>query len=182
MKKALVRTSAEAIKSHFENQCVDKNALLSKYPQLREHGASFVTLRKNNQLRGCIGSLFAHRSLIEDVIENAKAAAFKDPRFLPLKKEELELTTIELSLLTSSILLDYKDKDDLKDKIRPGIDGVILKHKGLQATFLPQVWDQLNEFESFFIHLGKKAGLHNKYLDEKPDIYVYQVEKIKTSF
>lgn len=179
MKEKLLVIARVAIQSHFNGEVIDVTELLTQYPALKEQGASFVTLTQNGQLRGCIGSIIAHRSLLEDITENAKSAAFRDPRFMPLQEEELARTTIEVSLLSTPQLLEYRDRDDLKSKVRVGVDGVILKHGNNQATFLPQVWDELSDFDQFFEHLCQKAGLLHSCLESHPQIHLYQVEKVK---
>lgn len=156
----------------------DVDALIESYPQLNEKQATFVTLNLNGNLRGCIGSLVATRPLIEDVMHNAKAAAFNDPRFAPLSLDEFEHIDIEVSLLSTPTLLEYHDIKDLKSKIKIGQDGVVLKYKNRQATFLPQVWEQLPSFELFFEHLCLKAGLEESCLMKQPEIYIYSVRKI----
>ncbi|HIP56318.1 MAG TPA: AmmeMemoRadiSam system protein A [Arcobacter sp.] len=155
-----------------------KYEIVKKNPQFVLHKATFITLKQNGNLRGCIGSLVAHRELYDDIIHNAQSAAFNDPRFKPLTLEELDKTTLEISLLSDAKLVEYIDVDDLKTKITVGVDGVILKLDGKQSTFLPQVWDDLKEFDIFFEHLCKKAGLGGDCLSKKPLIYKYQVEKI----
>ena len=152
--------------------------LLETHPSLNAKGATFVTLTQEGELRGCIGTLEAHRPLYEDIISNAKAAAFEDPRFLPLTKKEWKTTALELSLLSPPKPIVYEDSAALKQHIRPFVDGVILQHGSKKATFLPQVWEQLPTFEAFFSHLCQKAGLGPACLSQHPDIFVYQVEKI----
>ncbi len=180
-KEILLEIARKAIEVEFNNRHIDKEYLLKKYPELKEKRAVFVTLnKKDGNLRGCIGSLIAHRTLLDDIISNAKSASFSDPRFPPLKKEELKDITVEVSLLSPYKRLQYKDIDDLKSKIRPKIDGVILKLGTHQATFLPQVWEDIPDFNSFFAHLCQKAGV-SPYgcLEKHPDIFIYQVDKIE---
>jgi len=173
----LFKIARDAITEELSGKnIIDKVSLLKVNPDIFEKGAVFVTLNKNRDLRGCIGSLVAHRSLLDDLIANAKAAAFDDVRFLPLSKEELEDVKIEISLLSEPKLLKYSSIEDLKEKITPFKDGVILRHENKQATFLPQVWEQLNEFELFFSHLGQKAGLGADVLKLHPEIFTYRVE------
>ena len=157
----------------------DLESALQKYPQLKEPGAAFVTINKrhNNQLRGCIGSLQAYRPLYEDIIANAQAAALHDPRFPPLKPEELKDINIEVSVLSEPKPISYADKEDLRKKITPFKDGVILKLGSHQATYLPQVWEQLPDFDHFFGSLCQKAGLDTNCLDQHPEIQVYHVTK-----
>ena len=144
---------------------------------LKQKRGCFVTLHKNNNLRGCIGNIEPLSSLISCVKENAINAAFRDPRFPPLKADELAEIEIEISVLTVPEPLSYKDSDDLKSKLKPGIHGVILS-KGMQkSTFLPQVWEQLPDKESFLSHLCLKAGMDGDLWEkEKLDIKTYEVE------
>jgi len=175
----LVKLARDAIASKFTGKILDQSSYDFKANGLDQNGATFITLTEQGQLRGCIGSLVAHRRLYDDIISNAQSAAFHDPRFSPLSLNELENVRIEVSLLTPPQKLSYSDKQHLMSIIRPGIDGVILILGSRQATFLPQVWDELPEFDLFFSHLGLKAGIGNDPLSLHPDIYVYQVEKYK---
>jgi AmmeMemoRadiSam system protein A len=146
-------------------------------PFLHEKGACFVTLHKHAALRGCIGTLEAHRPLIEDVRANALAAAFRDPRFPPLSSEELAGIDIEVSLLTPSRPLIFASEKDALIQLRPGIDGVILEYGIHRGTFLPQVWEQLPDASLFMAHLKQKAGLPATFWDNGIRLSVYQVEK-----
>jgi AmmeMemoRadiSam system protein A len=176
----LLEIAKEVIEGEFSNKEINTTLLLTEHPELKEPAAVFVTLRLKNELRGCIGSLKAHQSLLDDLRKNAKAAAFEDPRFLPLTEKEFEELEIEVAVLTTPKELPYKDARDLKSKIIPNRDGVILKMGAKQATFLPQVWEQLPSFELFFEHLCKKAGIDRENcLAKHPTILVYQAEKIK---
>ncbi len=179
MKEILLSLARASIKSVFTGGSVDTSTVKEEFPTLTKDGASFVTLTQDGELRGCIGSIIAHRSLLEDVINNAQSAAFKDPRFRPLEEDELSRTRIEVSVLTAPKVLDYTDVDDLRGKINVGIDGVILKDGQHQSTFLPQVWEELNDFDLFFSHLCHKAGLSMRCLESHPEISVYQVEKVE---
>ena len=138
-----------------------------------------MTLTLDGELRGCIGTLEAHHPLLDDLIANAKAAAFEDPRFHPLSLAEFEKTVLELSLLTPPQKIFYQDIADLKAQVTPGEDGIILQLGRRRATFLPQVWEQLPLFTQFFSHLCQKAGLGADCLASGPDIYRYRVEKIR---
>jgi len=128
-------------------------------PILHERRGTFVTLTIDGNLRGCIGHIIPHESIIEGVRINAINAAFRDPRFPPLSRDELDRIRIEVSILTNPRPLEYKDAEDLLNKLRPGIDGVIIKKGFHEATFLPQVWEQLPRKEDFLTHLCLKAGL-----------------------
>jgi MEMO1 family protein len=126
---------------------------------LREIGASFVTLTRHGKLRGCIGSLQAHRSLLEDVKANAKAAAFLDPRFQPLTQTEFVTTRVEVSLLSPAESLQFTNEEEALSLIRPGVDGLILEHNSSRGTFLPQVWDSIPDPVEFLRQLKRKTGL-----------------------
>ena len=178
-KDILINIAKKSIERKFNNKInIDKKELLKNNNFLNEKRASFVTLTLNKELRGCIGSLEANRTLFDDVINNAYMAAFEDPRFLELSFEEFKKIEIEISILTPPIIVEYKDFEDLKSKIRPYIDGVIIEQDGKRSTFLPQVWDMLPNFDYFFAHLCYKGGFE---VDDnfKPKVYKYEVEKIK---
>lgn len=126
---------------------------------LNEKCGCFVTLHKNAALRGCIGTIEARQPLLSAVEENARHAAFDDPRFPPLAADELPAVAIEISVLSVPTALAYDDADDLLAKIQPGVHGLIISKAWHSATFLPQVWDQLPDKKSFLEHLCLKAGL-----------------------
>ncbi len=126
-------------------------------------GAAFVTLKKNGQLRGCIGSLSAYRPLPEDVAENAFAAAFRDPRFNTLTEDEMDEIEISISVLTAPEPMVFTSEQDLLSQLQPGVDGMILTEGGNRGTFLPSVWENCPEPASFLSHLKMKAGLPADY-------------------
>lgn len=163
----------------YDRDTIEREKMLESYPELAQKGATFVTLTLHGALRGCIGSLSAYRPLIDDLIDNARSAAFRDPRFYPLTITEFDEVEAEVSLLSEPKPLEYGSTADLKAKVRPGTDGVVLSLHGRRATFLPQVWDELPTFELFFSHLCQKAGLGADCLEEHPKIELYQVEKVK---
>lgn len=145
--------------------------------RLKEERACFVTLTIEEELRGCIGHILPIQELYQDVIDNAVSAAFQDPRFFPLTGEELQKVKIEISILTVPQLLLFTSPSDLLIKLQPGKDGVILKKNYQQATFLPQVWEELPKKEDFLKHLCEKAGLSSNCWQEKDlKIETYQVE------
>jgi hypothetical protein len=151
----LLSIARGAIDSGFEKKdLVEKNERW-----LAQAGASFVTLMRAGSLRGCVGSLDAVRPLGADVAENARGAAFRDPRFAPLTAEEWPQCRVEVSLLSAPKPLRFADEDDLLAQLVPGEDGVILEGGGRRGTFLPQVWDTLPEPRRFLRELAKKAGL-----------------------
>ena len=133
---------------------------VADYPSLLgEPRACFVTLHIERQLRGCIGSLEARRPLVEDVAENAFAAAFRDPRFAPLARHEMSLIDIELSVLSRPRPIRFESQQQLLEQLEPGVDGLILEAGRHRGTFLPSVWQQLPEPRDFLRHLKIKAGL-----------------------
>ncbi len=150
-----------------------------------EKKACFVTLTNSGRLRGCIGNIFARQELWKDVQENAIHAAFHDPRFPPLKKEDLKKVKIKVSVLTNPEKLEYKNESELLNKIKKNM-GVILRHMGHEATFLPQVWGHFSPDNSlskqdkirFLQELSIKAGL-DKDAWKTADIYTYNVEAEK---
>jgi AmmeMemoRadiSam system protein A len=141
-----------------------------------ESRGTFVCLKIDGQLRGCIGSLTAQGPIADGVRVNALGAAFQDSRFMPLSSEELPLVQIEVSVLTEPQPLVYRDAADLIAKIRPGVDGVIIRSGPASATFLPQVWEQLPESAAFLGHLCRKAGLNPDHWQHGPlKVLTYQV-------
>ena len=161
----------------YKQKLINKPALLKRHPFLAKEGATFVTLNKDTRLRGCMGSLKAYRPLIDDLISNSRSAAFSDPRFMELQPKELSRLEVEVSLLTPPRKVIYKDVADLKQQIVVGKDGIVLETFFHKATYLPQVWESLPEFEQFFSFLCKKAGLSGECLEDHPDIYRYHVHK-----
>ena len=128
-------------------------------PWLEQAGATFVTLMKNGRLRGCIGSLQPSRPLAQDIAENARGAAFRDPRFPALTAAEWPQCQVEVSLLSTPKPLRFADDTDLLRQITPGEDGLILEADGRRATFLPQVWRSVPDKRAFLDELLRKAGL-----------------------
>lgn len=173
----LLEVARKTIESElYKDKAISQGEELSS-PKFSEKRGTFVTLTINNNLRGCIGHIIEQDSLLEGIKENAINAAFKDYRFSPLSKSEWGNVKIEISILTNPAPLEYSDADDLLKKIRPNIDGVIIKQGFYQATFLPQVWEQLPDKKEFFTHLCLKAGLDgNEWKKGKLEVYTYQVQ------
>jgi AmmeMemoRadiSam system protein A len=137
---------------------------LSDYAdELTEDRATFVTLEHHGQLRGCIGMLQAIRPLVKDVAENAYAAAFRDPRFPPLREAEMSDLALHISILSPSENMTFSSEDDLLSQIRAGVDGLVLQENGHRGTFLPSVWEQLPDKILFLQQLKQKAGLPANY-------------------
>ena len=158
---------------------LDKSTLT---PLLCEDGASFVTLTEGGQLRGCIGALEPYQSLAEDVREHAVAAALEDPRFPPVEERELNRIEIEVSRLTRPVPLQYKDANDLLSKLRPHVDGVVLRDAFRRSTFLPQVWEKIPHPAEFLCNLCFKMGADPDLWRKKHlDVLIYQVEEFHES-
>lgn len=140
---------------------------------LQNRGASFVTLKIEDALRGCIGTLEASQSLVQDVSIHAYAAAFSDPRFSAVTRDELELINISISVLTTAEKIDFEDEIDLLEKIQPDIDGLILEDGTHRGTFLPSVWKSLPEKNNFLQQLKRKAGMPENYWSEEITVSRY---------
>ncbi len=178
---ALVALARQTLARHFGASITSADAqhleTLLADQALQARCGTFVTLKIDDQLRGCIGSLSASAPMAEGVRDNALNAAFHDPRFAPLRRTELDQVHIEVSVLTEPTPLDYANADDLLAKLKPGIDGVIIKKGFASATFLPQVWDQLPQPKAFLSHLCTKAGLPAGHWREGDlSVQVYQVQ------
>jgi len=181
------------IKKYFSNFVVEtcKKSILSglhqKIPQcentpavFNQAGACFVTLEKNGDLRGCIGSILAHRPLIEDLVKNAQNSAFSDPRFQPLKKDEFKDLSIDVSLLSEPEKMNFDNEADLLAQIKPFVDGLIIKDRNHQSVYLPSVWEQLPDKVTFLNSLKIKAGLPPKYFSSTFEAYRFTTEYIKS--
>ena len=150
-------------------------------PWLTEQGACFVTLTQRGGLRGCIGSLQAHRSLLADVKHNAVAAALHDPRFPPLSQAELDITEIEISLLSPVQPMNIRDEADALVQLRPGVDGVIFECGPYRSTYLPQVWEHFIRPQKFLASLKNKARLPGDFWSDGVKLSRYTVTKWKES-
>lgn len=148
---------------------------------MQDAGASFVTLKIANKLRGCIGSLQAHRALGEDVRANAVSAAFRDPRFKPLTHFEFAAINVEVSVLSKLEPLAFQSEDDVLAQLRPGTDGIILEYGHHRSTFLPQVWDEYGDPKLFLGHLKYKAGLPPDFWEPGVSISRYTVTRWRES-
>lgn len=173
----LLQTAREAIYKKLNGQSLVLD--VSEYdPAYRQAGASFVTLKINNQLRGCIGSLEPERSLVEDVARNAEAAAFKDSRFAPLTLAEWDDLQIDISVLNPPEPMSFQSEQDLIRQLRPGVDGLVLRENFHRGTFLPSVWQQLPEPREFLRQLKRKAGLDPDYWSPAIQVQRYTTSTI----
>ena len=176
--QTLLRMAREAIEYGVRGKKLPPldEETLSKH--LLEQGASFITLTIRGQLRGCIGGLEARQSLAKDVREHAIAAALEDPRFPPVREDELSRIQIEVSRLTRPVSLEYKDAADLLSKLRPHVDGVILRDDFRRATFLPQVWEKIPDPAEFMNNLCYKMGVSdNAWRIKHFEVLIYQVDE-----
>jgi AmmeMemoRadiSam system protein A len=175
--KYLLDLARKTIKNRLSNSeppRIDPETVPQK---LQERLGTFVTVTIDGNLRGCIGHIIPRETLIEGIRENALNAAFRDPRFPPLTQEEFDQIELEISILTRPQELAYTDANDLLAKLRPGVDGVIIKRGYHEATFLPQVWEQLPDKKEFLTHLCLKAGLSpDSWKKEKLVVSTYQVQ------
>lgn len=178
-KQTLLKLAREALECAVHEELlppVDEAVLT---PTLRAPGAAFVTLTEQGNLRGCIGALEPYQSLVEDVREHAVAAALNDYRFTPVTADELDQIEIEVSRLTLPEPLEYTDANDLLEKVRPGVDGVILKDGTYRrATFLPQVWEKIPDKAEFLDNLCYKMGSPpDTWRRKRLEVLVYRVEE-----
>ncbi len=146
-------------------------------PWLAERGACFVTLKQDGDLRGCIGTLEPHRPLLTDVKSNAVSAAMHDPRFMPLGVEELDATTVEVSVLSPMTEMHVRDEADALAQMRPNVDGIVFEFGRYRSTFLPQVWEDLSQPRDFLAMLRRKAGLPEDFWEEGVKLSRYTVSK-----
>jgi len=177
-KKTLLNIAREAIQKKARDQKLPVLEVDSFAPSLRKKRASFVTLKKRGDLRGCVGTLKAEQPLVEDVQVRALAAAFHDFRFPPVDAEELDEIRIEVSVLTKPRTLVYESPEDLISELEPGLDGVVLSDGYHKATFLPQVWEKLPDVETFLSRLCYKMGVKpDLWQGKKLDVKTYRVIK-----
>lgn len=170
----LIEIARKKLEAYFDG----KDFVLDEETKKKYHEekACFVTLTKQGELRGCVGSLQAHLPLWKDVIDNVVNAAFNDTRFHPLEKKELNKIEIEISVLTKPERLFFENIDDLLKKVDNKM-GIILKKGFLSATFLPQVWEQIPFKQKFFEQLSLKAGLSKDAWKEKGvEVSFYRAE------
>lgn len=174
---SIARNAIDAAVNQRPLESLDLNILANN---LKSTGASFVTITIGGKLRGCIGALEAFQPLAFDVQEHAVAAALEDFRFQPVSLKELPLLNIEISILSPLKPLVYEDGSDLMKKLRPGIDGVLIRDGMNRATFLPQVWEKTTNCEDFLSHLCMKMGAQPDLWQKKHlSVFTYQVDEIK---
>jgi AmmeMemoRadiSam system protein A len=176
--QTLLRLAREALTQRVKGEELSRLDVSTITPRLCEDGASFVTLTIRGELRGCIGALEPYQPLAEDVREHAVAAALEDPRFPPVSERELGSIQIEISRLTRPQPLDYKDTEDLLSKLKPHVDGVVLRDGIRRATFLPQVWEKIPQPGEFMDNLCYKMGAnYDLWRVKHLEVLTYHVEE-----
>lgn len=172
LRRQLLEAAKKSIRHGVKKGRPPKVGLGTFAPQLESIRASFVTLKAGGKLRGCIGSIVAERPLVEDVIDNAYRAAFKDSRFKPMIAAEVEGLELGVAVLGALCPVSFRDEADLAARLRPGIDGVVLQEGKHRGVFLPQVWEQVSDAPDFLRHLKRKAGLDADHWS--PDIEAWR--------
>lgn len=177
-KQTLLKLARGALETGVAGKPLAPLDLAALTPALKNEGASFVTLTISFGLRGCIGALQAYQPLAEDVREHAVAAALDDPRFPPVRLAELPGIQIEISRLTDPVPLEYDTPEDLLSRLRPLVDGVIVRDGYRRATFLPQVWEKIPDRAEFMDNLCDKMGVDPRAWQRRHlDIQIYEVEE-----
>ena len=177
-KLTLLRLARQGLEAAVRQQALPAPPAEARTPALERLGCSFVTLSEQGELRGCIGGLQAEEPLWMDVQHRAGQAALHDYRFRPVQPDELARVEIEVSVLTEPAPLAYAMADDLPRLLRPHVDGVVLRHGGHRATFLPQVWQTVSEPEQFLSLLCQKLGAApDAWRRSHLDVETYQVDE-----
>jgi AmmeMemoRadiSam system protein A len=177
-KGLLLRLARQALEHGVRGQKLPELDIKRLSPRLQADGASFITLTKSGELRGCIGALEPYQPLAQDVREHAVAAALEDYRFPSVQPPELPDIALEISRLTQPQPLDYASPEELLEKLRPNLDGVVLRDGWRRATFLPQVWEKVPNPSEFLDHLCYKMGAEPDLWRKKHlEVLVYHVEE-----
>lgn len=177
-RRALLDLARRSIRHGLETGHPVKPDLDALPERLRARGASFVTLKKHGELRGCIGTLEAYQPLAADVAEHAFDAAFRDPRFPSLSPGEYDDLDVDISILGEPEEMTFADEQDLVRQVRPGVDGLIMQDGTRRGTFLPSVWESLPEPTDFVRHLKLKAGLSPDHWSDSVRVWRYVVEYV----
>ncbi len=163
---------------HYMNTKQMPSFNLGEYPEpLRQNGASFVTLNRVGRLRGCIGTIDAHRPLCADIAANAIGSGFFDTRFTPLTPDDLNGLTISISVLTPKTERNFAGEEELLDLIRPQIDGLVIADGNMRAVYLPSVWEQIPDKRQFLTQLKLKAGMTADHWSPNFKAWTYQADK-----
>ena len=177
-KQFLLHLARQVLERAVRREKLPPLELESLSPCLQAEGASFVTLTKGGELRGCVGALEPYQPLAEDVREHTVAAALEDFRFPPVQPDELPQIEVEVSRLTRPVPLTYDGPEDLLAKLQPGLDGVVIRDGFRRATFLPQVWDKIPDKVDFLDQLCWKMGAEpDLWRRKKLEVLIYRVEE-----
>jgi AmmeMemoRadiSam system protein A len=179
-RQVLLQTAAAAIEAGLSRAGASEPASGSLTGELGEPRASFVTILLAGALRGCCGTLEPARPLLLDVWHNARASAFRDPRFAPLTAGEWRRSQLEVSVLTPCERVVVASEQELLLRLVPGRDGLVLAWRGMRATFLPKVWEQLQDPRDFLGHLKQKAGWPADFWAADLEIWRYETEIMAT--
>ncbi|TCI04656.1 AmmeMemoRadiSam system protein A [Corallincola luteus] len=179
--RQLLWLAAKAIESAVDSAQRWRPLELPSAAWLQEYACCFVTLHKAEQLRGCIGGLSAIQPLWQDLIEHAYDAAFRDPRFAPVGRDELSELTLEVSVLSPLVACLAEDYQALCHQLRPNIDGVLLQQGARRAVFLPQVWHQLPSTDQFLRALLQKGGWPADGWPEQMKVSTFEVASCQSA-
>lgn len=181
LRQQALRLAAEALNRRARNGRAPTVSLPSFPAPLQGMGAAFVTLTRDERLRGCIGSLKAHRPLAEDIAANAVKAGFEDPRFRPVTPDDLPGMGLEIALLSQPAAMRFRDEADLISQLRPGRDGLILQDGQHRSTFLPKVWESLETPDAFLNALKVKARLPKDHWSPTVRVSRYVTESFRAT-
>lgn len=179
--KYLLQLARRTLEKHFQDKKILQIESDDLSNSLNKMRGVFVSLFKDKELRGCIGNLKGDRPIFQGVIENSLASALFDPRFEPLREDELKDLKIEISVIEPMKKIpEFQNLQDLLNYLNENHPGIVIKKGTFQATFLPQVWEELIKAEDFLSHLCKKAGLaKDEWKNMNLDIYEYKVNNFK---
>jgi AmmeMemoRadiSam system protein A len=148
---------------------------------LLKQQACFVTLKIGQEICGRMGSLEPNMTLIESIAHNAYSAAFNDPRFPPITKEEVDHLAIDITILNELEMLTCENEDELLAQLTPNNDGIVISEDDFTATFLPDVWLQFSEPKDFILHLKIQAGLPEDYWSDTLTFERFQIKEINSA-
>ena len=171
----LVQIACASLKQFVRRGVVPRPDLTQLPTAVQKPGPTFVTLRQAGRLRGCIGNVVEERPLAESVIYNTIAAASRDPRFPPVANNELAAMTVEVTVLTPLCPLAYQGYDDLLGKIRPGVDGVMLRWGERRGVLLPQMWERIPQTADFLRAITQKAAIPHEHLLAQPPVMTVSI-------
>jgi AmmeMemoRadiSam system protein A len=179
---ALLKLAAGAAAGYLRDKKPYAVRMSDFAPELHRNAAAFVTLEKDGKLRGCVGSIVAHRPLVSDVAENACRAAFQDRRFQPLTLDEITENRIDvhISVLSPQVKMSFTSEADLLTQIRPGRDGLVLQDGSKRGVFLPVVWESIPDPKQFLAQLKRKAGLPETHWSDTVQLWRYVTEEVRS--